>query len=362
MRGLKTWGRVISVASIAILLTSGGCSLFPKETEYNPSSILKTDTIEYSFAYAKRGDLIETASVVCAYMAIDKEDYCFEQDGRQYSGIYVNVGDTVEKGCLLAELDMTEIKSELDIREQKRKTLELDVEFLSREKELMVEKNNILIEQASMTESMNLSSSAEIAAAYDIEIRDKQYELENVNNEIEMLRADIESGRLYARMDGTVTYVKEITSASTTVGGARVVTIGDVSNSYFKGSSAKKDILVPGFEGIVDIDGDEYAVRVIDAEARGIEATGNDVYFEVLGEAYTLNEGDKGTLEIELNHLTNVVYVPAEAVSALGDRTVVFYLNDDGIRTYKEVVTGVTLNKQTQIISGVEDGEQLIIG
>lgn len=362
MRGKKARGLISAAVSMALLLSLGGCSLLPKEVEYNSSYLLKDDSIEYSFAYAKRGDLIESVNVVSTYTAVNTEDYCFDRDGKKYSGIFVNVGDKVEKGTLLAELDMEETKDKLEKLKKEKNELELDLEFLKREKELMVERNDLLTQTATKAESMELCSTEEIAADYDIEIKDRQCELENVQAGIESLSAEIEEGRLYAGMDGTVTFVKNISEGSTTIKGVRVVTLGDVENSYFKASTRHTNILVPGFEGFVTIGDEEYKVRVIDASERGIKVSGNDVYFEVLQDVFTLSEGDKGTFELELTRLENVIYVPSEAVSFIGDKAVVFYLNEDGIRTYREVEVGSNVNKQTQIIRGVNEGDQLIIG
>jgi hypothetical protein len=62
-----------------------------------------------------------------------------------------------------------------------------------------------------------------------------------------------------------------------------------------------------------------------------------------------------------LDERLNVLYVPAKAVSTANDEPIVYYLREDGMKAYKYVEPGVTINNRTEIISGLTEGESVIV-
>ena len=75
-----------------------------------------------------------------------------------------------------------------------------------------------------------------------------------------------------------------------------------------------------------------------------------------------LEENDKGTFELVLDTRTDVLTLPEKTVSMMGDKQVVYYLDEEGIRRYCEVQTGLAANKIVEILSGLEEGDSVIVG
>ena len=85
------------------------------------------------------------------------------------------------------------------------------------------------------------------------------------------------------------------------------------------------------------------------------------MYFALDQPAFDLKDGDTGNLEIVLDERLGVLHVPAKAVSAANGQPIVYYLRDDGMKAYKYVETGATIDARTEILSGLEEGESVII-
>ena len=355
----KRWGRMLVLTSALLM---GGCGLFQKEVEHNPSLLITADTMEYEFACVNRGDLVKTDKVICSYVPVAKEDYSFSKDGELYSGIYVKKGDIVKQGDLLAELDTREAKQELSVLSDEYRELEVELACLEQEKLLMMERQQILLGKADRTERLTMETEASVGLRYDLLLKEKRTHLSELAEGMRSLQEEVEAGRIYASIDGTVTYVKEITSESTTSAGSRVVTVSDQSQAFFKATTRYKDRFTAGTEWTVLIDKEEYPVEAVDAEQYGLSGSGNEVYFRVIGETFTLEQGDKGNLELVLEEKREVLYLPEDAVVTLGDDTVVFFLDDNGVRKYKNVIIGTEINGCIEIIDGVNEGEQVIIG
>ncbi len=72
----------------------------------------KSEKVEYNFSLAERQDLIQEISATGRVKAVDEIDLAFEKSGR-VSDIYIDVGDVVYKGQVLAELESAEAYAEL---------------------------------------------------------------------------------------------------------------------------------------------------------------------------------------------------------------------------------------------------------
>ena len=63
-----------------------------------------------------------------------------------------------------------------------------------------------------------------------------------------------------------------------------------------------------------------------------------------------------------LDYRDNALVVPAKAVTTVAGQTVVYYVDEDGLRAYKPVETGLAANGMVEILSGLEEGEAIITG
>src|SRR5690606_26397535 len=115
----------------------------------------------------------------------------------------------------------------------------------------------------------------------------------------------------------------------------------------------------------------EYARYFIDGEVVDIEMrlnggdiykaiVSNDidnpevVYFELQEPNFNLNVGDRGTINLILEQKEDVLTVSSRALRKANDFYYVYYVNEDGIRSMKEVTIGMMGNNSVEITSGLE--------
>ncbi len=76
---------------------------------------------------------------------------------------------------------------------------------------------------------------------------------------------------------------------------------------------------------------------------------------------YELRDGMKATIDISISQAENVLWVPAGAIRINYTGSVVLVVNDDGDTEEQLVEIGITNGRQTQILKGLEEGEQLVV-
>jgi len=85
------------------------------------------------------------------------------------------------------------------------------------------------------------------------------------------------------------------------------------------------------------------------------------VYFALLEPSLELESGDTGSISILLDSRYDVLMLPSTAISSAGGEPIVYYQREDGMKAYKTIVTGLSVNRMTEIISGLEEGEIVIV-
>ena len=85
------------------------------------------------------------------------------------------------------------------------------------------------------------------------------------------------------------------------------------------------------------------------------------MYFALTQPAFTLEGNDRGTLVLVLDERTDVLRVPSGAISTINGEAVVYYQSESGFKTYKNVTIGLEAEGMVEIISGLEEGEEVIV-
>ena len=94
------------LAALLLPAVLSGCFLLPTEEELPVLAVVDEQTAEtYKLSYVTRGDLEQWVSITCRFQSLQQEHLRFQYDGRTVGKVYVEVGDDVVPGQLLAELD-----------------------------------------------------------------------------------------------------------------------------------------------------------------------------------------------------------------------------------------------------------------
>ena len=108
---------------------------------------------------------------------------------------------------------------------------------------------------------------------------------------------------------------------------------------------------------------DEIPVAVVDPSTlEGVTPEEDTVYLlPTDAAALALEDGDRGTLSLELARQPDCLYINAKAVKTMGNEHFVYYQDENGLRSMKTVVTGFEADGYIQILEGLEQGEAVIL-
>jgi len=360
---LKRFGLVF-VLMTCLLLTS--CSLLPEEETFSTKPVVHEYEPEaYTFTTVIRNDMQLSRRINCNYVPLQSVDLKFPVGGIQYDEVFVQVGDTVSAGQLLAQLKLDGAEDYVESCKRTLEKLQLRLVALEENYTLNRERQLQLLRWA-LKEDREEALSA-IDQQY---IWDREQLLDEIHIQ-ELYLAEYESQladrQLYAPFDGAITYIRDYREGDTAVAGDRFITIADASLSLFRLSTEYWNLFQPGDEYIIKVAMNEYEAIVASEEELGLPVTEKNigdkcyVYLKLKYPAFDLEGGDLGSLNLVLESRENVLTLNKNAVSSINGEPIVYYTDENGVRTYKFVEIGLETSNMVEIISGVVENERVIV-
>lgn len=351
-------------AFMLLLLT--GCSLLPQEeVRRNAPLLVETETEKFELSYVTRGDLKVTSRVSCTYVPIQKINLTFGVSGEYIDEMYVQVGDIVKKGQVLGQLRMDGVEEAIENLNFTIDSVKLSIEHLKQDRDLSIERQKILF--ASDPEKMQ-EAIDEINESFDLSEKSYQDTLFLYDMELQSAYELKRKRQLISPIDGTVTYARKYTESSVSDETERAATVIDTTMSLFSASSDRWDLFKVGDKYTITSKKKEYAATVIDPYEYGIDPGKREigkranVYLTLDTPTLELEDNDKGTLELILDSRTDVLIVHEDAISSANGEAIAYVLGEDGMKTYKKVKVGLEAGKYFEVIEGLEEGEEVIIG
>jgi len=350
---------LIFIVTIICLLFSS-CGIFPQEESYQSAPTLpQYEQEKWTFAYAQRGDMVLTQSVVCTYVPVRSETLSFSVSGVLYDEVFVSAGDSVKKGQLLAQLDISAVLQEIEQCERQLEKVELQMTALEENRALELQRQELLMAGEAELKQIN--------DRYDLQKQALQDEKDIARMKREECNTRMEARQLRAQIDGTVTYASSVEPGDRSVAGERVIVIEDAVSSIFQAETKYWSKVEPGQEYVIAIRNKEYEAVAVSEKELGLPETEKEdglsarVYLK-LKDAAQLEDGDRGTLKLVLDTREDVLMVPEAAVTKIAGKTIVYYQDTNGLKVYKTVEIGLTANGMTEIVSGLAQGECVIAG
>ena len=343
--------------ALALLLAAllSGCFLLPREAE-PPELPLVTPFggAEYSTAVVTRGDLVDAAKVSFVFSPTRREDLRFTVLGRSYGAIYVTVGTQVEAGQLLAELESSAEQAAIHDTETELERLSIRLETARSALELALEQERL---QGSGSTVTSEARQADISY-YEASIAIQQQKLAEQ-------RAELDALRIYAPIDGTVTYVKTIDQNSRSGKSDTVVTVTDTASGVFTALTDRWALFPEGEQFVVETDAGEYLCVTRDPANFGIttEIMGDglkNVCLEIQDEQIP-QSSIRGEVRIVLEVRENVIMLPTRAVFTVGDKYYVYHEDETGLKSALEIGCGLTNGTYIEITEGLEEGDHVIV-
>lgn len=349
------------VCCAAVMLLSG-CEMQAQE---EPLIMVEEsdDTLPNNYIIAGIGDVVLTAKLDCTYRQQKEQEISFSLTGRLVDKVYVEEGDIVKKGTLLAELSAGNLEKQIE-----------DLEY-------RIRRNELLLEYAEVNEALDISQAwvnylynhyydkegldeaiAGIQQNYRYQREDCGDALELDRQELEALRQELSSCRVYAGMDGMIYKLKERLENSTSREGETVMLIVDNSRCLFETEA-------PEYSDCFT-EGETVGMSVIAGSAKGqyellpydISEWGEIQQFSVHAGPMTtgIEVGTTGTIRFVLDRREQVLCLPKSAVNSADGRYYVYVTDADGMRQIRWVEIGLCGDEMVEILSGLEEGERVI--
>lgn len=346
---------------IAAFLFSS-CSFIPKEEELPDAPVLHTtQNTQYSQIAVVRGDLVKTEKILCKYQSAVEETLQFPQREEIIARIYVQQGDSVQVGDLLAELDNTQINQSISAQKEVLQGLNLQISQLKESRELLQQRVSLL--EAAAKENAQSYSDLLRSARQSLNENDGQLDYQNSLLSIEQQRLQellqkLSERQLRAGINGTVRFALQNDGADDLIStGQTVCIVSDLSSASFTAQT----------EGVYFSVGDTVEINYDDAEhdATVLETTETEnkkvtVRFQMSVPDPSLNTGKQGTILLVTDTRKNVLLLPTKAIVSLQNAKLVYYVDEDGIKNSKVVTTGLEVDGKVEILDGLEEGELVI--
>lgn len=353
---MKAKGSVIYKATAVLCMSAlvfTGCSSAEDET-HSIAIVRESMENEYDLTRCETRDVIKTESISCTYSQLLQEDLAFPVGEKTVAFVYVNEGDEVKPGDLVAKLDVASLEQEnIEMREQ-------------------IEKNNLLISQADEmieyyekkieTPGLSLSSKENYLSKLQ-KLREKRrtYSDENDFNEIKLSANEqqIQAGSLYASIEGNVSFIKKGLEGNTSNAGETVITILNASVCGFQAMdrNAVEYIKVGDrVQVVTNQTGDVY-----DSTVTSVDKDSLKIIFELDQPDFSIKVGTRGTVTVVRGEADGVLSLPKTCVFAAEDFWFVYVLTDEGVREMRKVTIGLVGNDYIEITGGVSESDSVIL-
>ncbi|MGN0315070.1 MAG: efflux RND transporter periplasmic adaptor subunit [Fusicatenibacter sp.] len=347
--------RIILITSILFSIVLQACAL-SETPEMKCPPVPVYEEPAYETALCQRMTIRDTRTIRFSYHAAREETLFYPVEGIHYSAFFVVPGTAVLKGDLLCELDLENYPELLSEAEATLLDLQQEQVLLEENLALSLKRESLTNTETSKRERQNTVN--EINLRYTqkrTELEDRIYILQKRMEEYQTV---IRERQLYAPFDGTVTYVYSPGSSDLSQKGQRIVTVTDDSQMLFTAETEYSSYFLPDTEYLLSINGeDRITVPVFPEE----ESSPNTVFLALKVPDYDLEDGVSGTLELSLEEKDQVLGIPKKALSSINGKPIVYLLGEDGFRTYQEVNTGIEGPYYTEIISGLEEGDEILL-
>ena len=348
----------------AVMLSAmcSGCALFPEEEVYPTAPVIQAyEEVTYKQTPVIRGDMTLEEAVICKYVSAQEETLRFMVGDEYIDGVYVVAGQEVKAGDILASLEENGLAEQIIKQEYVIRNLELKLTQAEENWQLSLRQ----LDAWDDTESEDYAEAKGlINRNYELEKQDLEDSLHIENMRLAQMKSDQASRNLYAPMDATVTYAREITVGQKSVAGEAIIMLADMTNNMFTVTGDQAAYFEVGETVTIEVSENELEAYVMDAAALGLaqEEGGTQIaYLKLVTPDPTLKNGIKGTVNMLLDSRTDTLYVEKEAVQTAGGKRFVYMLNEDGLRVMQDVTTGLENKDYIEITSGLSEGDSVIL-
>lgn len=388
----------LAVLGICVSFLAGGCG---KMTESSIPELEEPVALNEAYRPVEDGTI---GSMQVLMATAVPRDYCnYYSANVNISQIYVEPGDTVNAGDVLAVCDVDEAKKQLqeckDALAHENETYEISAQISETqiklwESQAAQQDNNehnkidtadayeintdtnideqaadtdkFSTEQTEKNESTGEDYNKQIATEQENERYDKQlheYRVQKINEQIALYQQLVDDGTLKAAHSGLVTYTKKLTEGRSAAAYENIVIVSDTDdlvldikdtaiNEYKYSDYDKKYVIVDGEK--YDVTESQYTSEVL------VLSKINNRYPDVCVESRekpSLTAGQMYPVYFEKTKANQVLVVGKDSIYKDGDTRYVYVKNNEGGREKRIITTGESDENYTQVTEGLKEGE-----
>lgn len=334
---------------------------------------------QYVLADVELGSIEDTVSAVGEIQPRDYVDVGAQVSG-QIIALNVAVGDRVEKGALLAELDATVLKSQ--VAANQAQLLNLRAQLEERQAQLQLANEQYKREASLMAQDATSQDALDTAAANlraaKAQIASIKAQMQQTQSELEGDEANLGYTRIYAPMSGTVVTLDARLGQTLNANQSApiLMRIADLNTMTVEAQVSEADIsrLALGMTAKFTTLGQ--SDRHWSGELRQILPTPEEVNGVILYDALFDVANPDGKLMTQMSaqvtfmvaEAQNVVTVPSAALRPAADKSAkpgsyqVLLAQADGSFTPRNIVIGVKNRNVAEVKEGLQAGDQVVVG
>lgn len=339
----------------ALMVTSlfAGCG---KEEEIIIPTVEEEKASAYTLTQAEKTDVVLSDKLTLKYTQKEHADYSFPVRGYYIKEITLKKGDEVKAGDLLAELDRPDLEEDVKLMKSTIEAIDVELAMLSEQKALEYDQADRMVKSGELKASDYEAYIAQIDEKYAKKSSEQENEKAYQSMRLDYYEKQLEDGRIYATMDGVVSFVRTFSGSQTSIEGQRVISLIDSAKCAFACEDTEfRDVLVEGQQYTIST----YTGKTYDTVYHYFEE-GDMLMFELLVPDYSITIGTKAEVKIEKEKAKDVVAVVRSAVHHAGELNYVYFIDENDIRHFEYVEVGLVGDTHVEIKSGVKAGDILV--
>ena len=315
---------------LSVFLSS--CFLLPKEEEILAPPLMKPPEITYNLIHPKKGDLYNKV-VVSGYFGYPRQHSLFFKEGGKLKGVYVDYGDRVRVGQLMAELE-----NESLVRQIKKQQISVDI--------------------AETTRARIIATGAD---KFQLRLEDLGVQLARLN--LQELQNDLSKAQVRAPMAGIVVYVAQNEEGEHIAPYTTLVQLAEPTELLLTYSGANVSDFRMNQEVEVHIEEDIYRGEVVlNSDSLPEDAPQNmrnKVFITVYDLPADVTKGVHAFIHLILEKAEGIHIVPRHVVKTYKGTTFVYVL-EEGLRKQKNVLVGLQTSTEAAILDGLDESDAVI--
>lgn len=342
----------------------------------------KEDQISYLTEKVRIGNIQRTVNTTGEISAKQIVTVGAQASG-QIKKLYVSLGQSIKKGDMIADIDSTTQENDLNINKSKLESYKTQLEakkvaLVVAQKKYNREKN-LLTKNATSDE--NLDSASDTLATAKANVADLESLIVQTQISVNTAETNLGYTKIVAPLDGTVVSipVEEGQTVNANQTTPTIVQVADLKLMEIKMQISEGDItkIKPGMEVIYSIlseptktftgklDTIDPGLTTLTAgNYTGTTDSSTAVYYYgnlvVPNPDGTLRIGMTTQNTIVVSNKDNVLIIPTITLNTKNGKSYVYVLEKNNTVVEKEVTIGLSDSMNTEIISGLKDGENVI--